>query len=223
MIELVKVEGRILGNIKAHDILGEIVDNQTLLVLSGGTSPDYDKIIVQPGDILPGAVCIEDERYGQPYHQESNELRIKNFGINDFLSVKGIEYHRILIGEDPSKTAQEFNKKVVDLFGRFKKKVGIMGVGADLHTSAIFPNSPAVTSSDYAVSQTISDRYPNRITLTIKALEQFTSFVILMFGSEKREALEKIMDKRENDINKFPAIFYRTSLIRSYLITDIEL
>ena len=40
MIQVVKVENREEGNKKAYDILKGIVDGQTLLALSGGTSVD---------------------------------------------------------------------------------------------------------------------------------------------------------------------------------------
>lgn len=220
MIEVIKVEDRILGNQKAHDILKGMIDSQTLLVLSGGTSPDYDKIIVQPTDILPGAVAIGDERYGMPYHEGSNEFLFKKFGLNDFFSTKGIEYHRVLTGEELEKTAQEYNKTITNLFVRFNKKIGVMGVGADLHTSSIFPNTPAVGSHDYFIWQNVLDKHTSRLTLTIKALSEFTNFVILMFGSEKKEAIDKLLNPSENDVNKYPAVFYRTTPIKCFLISD---
>ena len=72
MIKIVNVEDREKGNEKAHDILKKLVDNKTLLALSGGTSPDYRKMIVEPADIVPGAVCIVDERCGPDYYEYSN-------------------------------------------------------------------------------------------------------------------------------------------------------
>jgi hypothetical protein len=41
-----------------------------------------------------------------------------------------------------------------------------------------------------------------------------------MFGQEKKEALEIMLDEVENDVGKYPAVFYRKSKIKSYLITD---
>jgi len=223
MIELVKVEDKILGNLKAHDLLLENVDSTTLLVLSGGTSPDYDKIIVHPRDILPAAVCIGDERFGGPYHKDSNELLLKNFGLNDFLQVKNIDYHRILQGEGAEKTAQDYNKVLTELFAKFPKRLGVMGVGTNLHTSAIFPNSTAAKSADFIVGEHVEDRIPMRITLTLKALGQFTGFIILMFGEQKKDALVKLLDESENDMQTYPAIFYRKCLQKAYLITDIKI
>src|SRR3972149_8873339 len=185
MIKVVNVEDREEGNKKAHDILKKLVDNKTLLALSGGTSPDYRKMIVEPADIMPGAICVVDERYGKPFHKDSNELLLKNHGVKDFADKECIESHKILKGKDFLETAKVYEKEIEDLFKKFKKKVGVMGVGVNLHTAGIFPFSVAAHSPDYVVSEKVDDKFPKRVTLTLKALGEFTSFVILVFGKEK--------------------------------------
>lgn len=223
MIEVAKVHDRVSGNDRAHEILKGFVDNQTLLVLSGGTSPDYRRMIVEPGDIIPGAVCLGDERFGMPFHDDSNELLIKNAGLIDFFQVRDIKFYKILSGADLQTTARGYNQTVLSLFAQFSKKIGVMGVGPNLHTAGIFPQSIATKSSDLVIAETVEDRFPNRVTLTLKALEQFSSFIILMFGIEKEEAVRKMVDENVNDIPNYPAVFYRKSAIKSYLITDIDI
>ena len=224
MIEIVKVADRTSGNEKANEILRNLVDSQTLLVVSGGSSPDYDKILVTPGNLLPGAVCLGDEHYGRPLHIDSNELILKQSGLIDYLHLRNIEFHKILTGQAAQIVAENYNLKIAELFRKFPKKVGIMGVGPNLHTSGIFPKSNALTSENYVISEIIeTDRFPSRITLTMKALGEFTSFVILMFGAEKKEAILRMMDENENDLQLFPAIFYRRTPIKSYLITDVAI
>lgn len=222
MIEIIKVLDRITGNEKAHEILAPIVDKQTLLALSGGTSPDYREILIDVGDILPGAVCLVDERYGTSYHDDSNELLIKNFGLLDFLELRDIKFYKILTGEDIETTTKKYNETIATLFKQFPKKVGVMGVSENLHTAGIFPESPACKSPDFVVSQQVNDRNPNRITITFKALGEFQTFVILAFGGEKKEALLTMLNEKENDMQKYPAIFYRKCLAKCYLITDQE-
>lgn len=224
MIELVKVADRVIGNQKANEILTGLVDSQTLLVISGGTAPDYDKILVTPGNLLPGAVCLGDERYGRPFHADSNELILKNSGLLDYLHLRNIPFYKILSGQATQIVAENYNIKVEELFRKFSKKVGIMGVGANLHTSGIFPNTSALKSESYIVAETIiGNKFPNRITLTAKALGEFTNFVILMFGEEKRAAIAKMMNENENNEQMYPAIFYRKSPIKSFLITDVQI
>jgi len=219
MIDVVKVKNREEGNGKAHDILKKLVDKKTLLALSGGTSVDY-RVMFGQDEINPGAICVVDERYGKPFHKDSNELLLKKQGVKDFADKECIESHKILKGKDFLETAKIYEKEIEDLFKKFKKKVGVMGIGANLHTAGIFSYSVAAKSPNFVEAEVAEDKFPKRITLTLKALGEFTNFVILAFGKEKQEALKKVLDEGENDMQKYPAIFYRKSKIQSYLITD---
>lgn len=220
VISLVKVKDGDEGQKKAHGLLKKLVDELTLLALSGGTAPDYRKMIVEPADVIPGAICVVDERFGDPFHKDSNELLLRNAGIKKWADDNCIESHKVLRGKDASQTAGEYDAEVEDLFRRFKKRVGVTGVGTNLHTAGIFPNSEAGKSADLVVSGIVDDKYPQRITLTLKAFGEFTAFVILAFGSAKQNALKRLLDEKENDMQKFPAIFYRKSKIPAFLITD---
>ncbi len=223
MIDLVRVKNKEEGQLKAHDILKKIVDSTTLLALSGGTSMDYNQMIVQPADIKPGAICVVDERFGEPFHKDSNEKLLLDQGVKGFADDKCIETHKVLKGASFEETAKLYDLEIRDLFGRFPKRVGVMGVGTNLHTAGIFPNSGAVKSADFAVGENVSDVFPKRITLTLKALGEFTSFIMMMFGSAKRDALRIMLDEGEIDLEKYPAIFYRKSRIKTWLVTDIDL
>jgi len=223
MIKVVNVKNREEGNRKAHGILKKLVDTNTLLALSGGTSPDYKKMIVEPGDILPGAICVVDERFGKPFNKNSNELLLKNQGIKDFADKKCIESHKILKGKDFLETAKVYKKEIEDLFKKFKKNVGVMGIGTNLHTAGIFPYSVAAKSPNFVEAEIVEDTFPKRITLTLKALGEFTNFIIMMFGPSKETHLKMMLDEKENDMQKYPAIFYRKSFAKSYLITDVNL
>lgn len=224
MIDLVRVGNSDEAQVKAHDLLKTLVDGQTLLALSGGRTPDYRKMLVDPADIIPGAICVVDERYGEPFHEKSNELVLKNYGVKNWVDDKCIESHKILSGKDFEQTGEEYNTVIEDLFKRFDKRVGVMGIGADLHTAGILPHSEATKSSKYVVAQEVDDdNYKKRITITLRALGEFDAFVVMALGEEKEEAVKKMLDEKENDIEKYPAVFYRKSKIKSYLITDIDL
>lgn len=222
MIQVIKVADKFAGNQKAHDLLKPLVGSQTLLILSGGTSPDYKKMLVEPADILPGAVCLVDERYGASYHPGSHELMVKECGLLNFLQAKNITLHKILSSLPFEQTAQDYDRKLRGLFTRFETKIGIMGIGEDLHTAGIFPKSMAVDSHQLAVAQQVDDQFPKRITMTIAALSKFSTFIILVFGEEKKKTLAILFDGRIDDLNSYPAIFYRKTTIKSYLITDIN-
>lgn len=224
MIEVIRVNSREEGQDRAHALLRTLVDGQTLLALSGGTSPNYQRMIVGPGDIKPGAICVVDDRFGEPFHEGSNELLIRDAGVKDFADRECIETHKVLSGKGFSETASDYNGTIDDLIEKFPKRVGVMGIGGNVHTAGIFPDSVAASQfSDFVVGETVDDKYPQRITLTLTALRQFSAFVILVFGQDKKEALEIMLDEAQNDMQKYPAVFYRKSSIPTYLITDIDL
>src|SRR3989338_1418840 len=218
MIKLVVVKDKSEGQIKAHDILKRLVDKHTLLALSGGTSVDYRVMLATTDgtEILPGAICVIDERYGKPFHKDSNELLLRNQGVKEFADRECIESHKILKGKDFLETAKIYEKEIEDLFKKFKKKVGVMGIGANLHTAGIFPQSVAGKSPNFVEAEVVEDTFPKRITLTLKALGEFTNFIIMMFGPSKETHLKMMLDEKENDMQKYPAIFYRKSKIKSY-------
>lgn len=223
MIQLVKVKDKAEGQVKVREILKKIIDPTTLLALSGGTSVDYQLMLVQAGDIIPGAICVVDERYGEPFHENSNEKLLADAGVKKFADENCIETHKILKGKGFSDTAKIYDTEIKGLFARFPKRVGVMGVGANLHTAGIFPNSGALKSADFVVGDNVNDVHPKRITLTLKALEEFTGFVVMMFGSPKQNALRIMLDESEDDMDKYPAVFYRKSKIKSFVITDINI
>lgn len=223
MIDIVKVKDRDGGNLKACDILKEIVDAQTLLALSGGGSPDYKKILIETGNIIPGAICVVDDRFGEPFHRDSTELLLREAGIKRFADDNCIESRKILTGKDLIETGRDYAKVIADLFSRFPKRIGLMGVGANLHTAGIFPFSLAAKSPELAVGETVDDEFSKRVTITLRALGEFTNVIILMFGSAKQNALKILLDEDQNNMQKYPAIFYRKAAVKSFLITDIEL
>lgn len=217
---MIKVNNRDEGQVKAHAILKDLVDEKTLLALSGGTTPHYSKMIVEPGDIMPGAICVVDERYGEPFHKDSTEFLLREQGVKEYADKFCIESHKILKDKSLKDTAAVYAKEIEELFARFPKRVGVMGVGSNLHTAGIFPNSEASKSAELVVGEEVNDKFRQRVTLTFRALSQFSAFVILMFGEDKKAAIGKILDKKEHDMRKYPAIFYRMAKIHSFLITD---
>ncbi|HSX18851.1 MAG TPA: 6-phosphogluconolactonase [Candidatus Saccharimonadales bacterium] len=244
MIKVITVKNKAEGNLKAHELLKKIVDKKTLLGLSGGTTPDYQKMIMEPGDVLPGAVFIVDDRWTED-PDGSNLEAMKKIGLNKYLANAKIDFYGIPLKSDcddcecedeencddcdcedcecsldVSAVVEGYENLLGDLYAKYPKKVAVMGIGSNVHTSGIFPNSEASKSKQLVVYDKVEDEYPERITTTFKALEKFDTFVILAFGEDKKEALRIVMDKEENDMQKYPAVFYRKTKSDCYLVTD---
>jgi len=223
MIQVITVKDRLLGNARANSILRIFVDSSTLLALSGGSSPNYNQMIVVPRNILPGAGCMVDERFGSSSHLDSNELLLEQSGLIDFFRSKSIKFEKILSQLPFEETAFDYDRRLRELFVKYEKKVAVMGIGNDLHTAGIFANSLAITSPKFVVPQVVNDKFPKRITMTFKTLKRFSAFIILAFGQEKKEALSRLLADKDGDANNYPALFYKTTAIKSFLITDVNI
>lgn len=225
MIKVIKVKDKAQGNKKAGEILAKIVDKKTLLALSGGTTPDYSEMIVKRGDVLPGAAFVVDERWTDD-DESTNVEMMKKDGLGKVFKKKKIDFYGVPCKCETDNKVEDvvegFDYLLAELFEKFPKKIGVMGVGANSHTAGVFPKSIAAESLDLAVYDKVDDKYPERITTTLKALGEFDAFVILAFGEEKREALENMLHGKKGDVSKYPDIFYNFAKAESYLITDID-
>lgn len=219
-IDIIKCMDKNEASQKALEIILSDIDQDTLLLLSGGTSPDLlYRLIAQDRTLKPGAVALIDERFGFPMHDNSNEKMIAETGLVEYLNKERIPFYRIL-GRNTLTAAQEYYEQIIsDLFKKFSKKVAIMGLGADGHTAGIKPSlkydhSKLVISYDDA-----GGLFGQRVTLTFEALNKINEFIILAFGENKRWAIEKMLERPNSE--DFPAAYFAGISTKVILLTDI--
>src|SRR4051794_9766788 len=70
------------GTAFVKELVYRIVNQKTLLLLSGGSTPKklYSELS-QEESLRPGAAGQIDERYGQPFHENSNQKMIDGTGL----------------------------------------------------------------------------------------------------------------------------------------------
>lgn len=217
-IEIVECKNKIEASKKALKLLLGNVDQETLLLLSGGTSPDLlYQLIAQDKTLQPGAIALIDERYGPPMHGNSNEKIISSTGLVEYLNKKEIPFYGILKEDNMETTVEQYEQTIKNLFKKFSKKIAIMGVGADGHTAGIKPGLD-YDHTKLVVAYDDAGAFGKRITLSFEALEQIDEFIILAFGESKKEALKKMFQGRDRE--KLPAVFYTEILAKVSIITD---
>lgn len=177
----------------AHQLLIKILDSQTVLWLSGGSTPLHlYKILSITDSFDPEIIALVDERYGPPGFPDSNEAAIHATGIFD----QATKSYTILNGTDINQTSKTYNQVVANLIESHQKQVLIMGVGADGHTAGIFPDIP---QNDQLVTgyKTAYNQFSERITLTENALVQLAQknahFLVIAFGEGKKQALANLL------------------------------
>lgn len=206
---------------KALEVLLQTVDLNTLLLLSGGSSPDVlYQIIAQGKTLRIGAVALIDERFGAYMHTRSNEKMIAETGLLSYLDNEDILFYGVLKEDnDMENTARKYEQIIKGLFKKFSKRVAIMGIGSDGHTAGIKPaleydHTRLVVSYD-----DVSGSFGKRITLTFEALSKIDEFVILAFGESKRKALEQMF--KSGSQQELPAVFFTKTSAKVLLLTDI--
>lgn len=204
----------------AKRTLYKICDVGTVLFLSGGSTPKpLYKSLAEEVELRIGAAAMVDDRYS--FHQEySNMPMIRESGFEDFLKNQNIPFYKILeFGVGKEETVKKYNEAVSFLLNHFTKSVAILGIGEDGHTAGILPgvfqNSEFVQDFNFPQMQ-IKDR----ITLTFKALSMFDLLILLVFGEQKRNALELMFSQGPEE--EIPSRFYNRKELddKVLLITD---
>lgn len=212
------------------DLLSDISDKKTAFFLSGGKTPKdlYGKFAQK--NIAPGAVAMVDERFGEKFHQDSNEIMMKETGLLSFLEKQGVPFYPVLENKDIETTSKDYDETVRYLLGNFPHSVGVLGIGVDGHTAGL-PANPDIWEKDLlqksknAMVSWYNDTkgfYKERITMTFQALSQLSFLLVLAFGEEKKEALAKIF--KDGDETEIPGRFFKREDIsnKTLLITDQE-
>jgi len=242
-VTIITVENQQEGLALVRDVLYKKVNDQTLLLLSGGSTPKgLYRALAKEKKLTVGAVGMVDERI-----DKSNYRMIKSTGLLDYFESLRINFYPILrthlkgVRLNPESAAGVYNGTVLKLVKKFKKKVAIMGIGEDGHIAGL-PAKSQISSIRQAQDKTQNrvrlgqnyvteiDNFPGefreRITLTFKALSEMDLLIILVFGKNKKEALRKMFDPSagsgQEAIEEIPARFYTSPDIgkKTILITD---
>jgi len=172
-------------------------------VLAGGTSPllAYKKLIKDFSDALDWSkviVLVGDERMAPLNHKDSNYGAILSlFDKSPELSkVKRIVPDTSL---DVATAAHDFENKIA-VENIIEFDLVWIGVGEDGHTLSLFPGNSALIepTDDWVVPVCDSPKPPSeRISLSLKALENVDELVIFAVGASKQDALKEARLKRK--------------------------
>ncbi|AXI46751.1 6-phosphogluconolactonase [Sulfitobacter sp. SK012] len=183
----------------ANNLAGEL--KQSLLVnefasfaVPGGTSPGpiFDALCAADLDWSRVHVMLTDERWVDEDHAQSNTALLRNRLLtNRAAAAKFIAFYR------PEQTATE---AAADLSEQLKSELPIsvllLGMGADMHTASLFPGAPELEAALAANAPALCAVQPpgheiSRLSLTGPALSGAMSTHIVIYGDEKREALNR--------------------------------
>lgn len=210
--QIIRVKDQRQGLNYAKDILYRKSDNQTLLFLSGGSTPkELYQTLAQEKRLKGKAVGMVDERA-----DKSNFEMIEKTGLLTYLKSAGISFY-------PITSSRAYDKTIRSLIKSSENKIAIMGIGTDGHTASLAAGTQIsnLKTQNYVTKVTDFPAEPReRITLTLNALSEMDLLIILAFGEGKKKALKLMFD--EGSIEEIPARFYLRWDIacKTILITD---
>jgi 6-phosphogluconolactonase/glucosamine-6-phosphate isomerase/deaminase len=230
-MQIIITDNKEKGIERAKEEIYNRVDNKTVLFLSGGTTPKLlYELFVKESILFPAEAAMIDERYGKPFHQNSNQKMIADTGLLQYFSDHNIPFHTILsAGLSREKTAKAYDGIVRNIFFHFTKSVGILGIGKDGHTAGIAPNRKDFINPLFKEKRrhTFVDEFNDtngsfkeRITLTFAGLSLLDFIIVLVFGKDKKEALTKAC--MQGSLEDVPARFFISAEMvkKTLFITD---
>lgn len=232
-IHIVTVANASSGLELAAELLEKSLSATSLLLLSGGRTPkELYETLGRNERMQPGAVGMIDERYGEKFHENSNERMMDEAGLLRYLTMRAIPFYPILTDQTRVDSAESYDKTLRELFTVYSQIIGVLGIGMDGHTAGI----PATNSTGEVESTSLrsperyvgeyndtTGPYRERVTMTFTGLALLDFSLVLVFGADKVPALQAVFSEgSEVDI---PGRFFKRPAIakKTLFITDQNL
>lgn len=144
-----------------------------------------------------------DERAVPPTHPASN------FGMTWDLLLKNLQHppeaiYRWMTGSDPQIALADYRRKLASLAepGQMPSlDIALLGIGQDGHTASLFPNSPALNSTDWVAYGPGPGTM--RYTITVPLLNRTKETAFLVTGRDKSHIVAEILDSGKTP--RYPA------------------
>ena len=178
---------------RAADVLATAVDasravhGRAHLALSGGSTPRLAYQLLGPK--LPAwddvHIWFADERCVGPDDPESNARLVR-----ETLEAPGATVHRIQGELGPDAAARAYAEELGDaVFDAI-----LLGMGPDGHTASLFPYNPALDADGTVVGVRDAPKPPpERVSLSLEALNSAHRLVLLVTGTEKAPMLARVV------------------------------
>ncbi len=178
------------------------------VALAGGSTPQalYELLTLAPYRAQLPWVQLEvfwgDERHLPAGHPGRNDTAVLPLLARS--GVPAAQIHPVpFVSGDPDQAARRYEEllrltasphaPLLDL--------ALLGLGHDGHTASLFPGTPAVDELERLVVANYAayeDRHPERVTLTLPALNASTVVLFLVTGASKQAVLRRVFGPPED-------------------------
>jgi len=188
----IDVANRLAGDLKTHLLNHEIAS----FAVAGGSTPApiFDDLCAADVDWSRIRVMATDERWVASDSDRSNARMIRErLLVERAAAAQFLPFH--VPDRDPEDVITEVEAMIAS---ELPISVLLLGMGADMHTASLFPGVQGLTEAldPSATSLAIlrPDSQPEaRISLSARVLDAAISKHLVIYGDDKRKALEKAL------------------------------
>ena len=173
------------------------------LVLTGGTTARgvYGSLAdFAPAHLGELDILFSDERCVPPDHEESNFLMASRLLLDP---VGAQRVHRMR-GEDPPEEAAAAYDAAIRPVVERRLDLVLLGMGADAHVGAMFPDSPAIEETEAFCAAVDRPDGMRGLTLTPPALLNSNQVLLLVTGAAKAATVARVVGGGET-VSECPA------------------
>lgn len=186
----------------SHSVATDLRDslkNKNFVSLSvpGGTTPApfFDLLCKESLDWSRIKILLSDERYVPESNDRSNTILVKRH-----LMQSNAANAQLISFYNPDQTEDEFvRQNVANMNTIMPIDVSVLGMGLDMHTASLFPDSAeladALSTSEPLYVVRPASQPEARITLSGRVLAQAAKTYILIIGQEKLAAYNLAMSE----------------------------
>jgi 6-phosphogluconolactonase len=182
-------------------------------VLSGGHTPArlYELLARDYRESLPWPeihLFWGDERYVPPDDPRSNYRMVRE-ALLDRIALPAGNVHAMPTGfAGPDEAARAYEDQLRAHFAGSEPAFDLvlLGVGPEGHTASLFPGSKALAERDrWVVAVRVQATPPERLTLTLPALNRARNVFFLVAGEDKQPIVRALFSPRRRARSPYPA------------------
>jgi 6-phosphogluconolactonase len=191
------------------------------IALAGGSTPRVLYARLALPDISGGVdwphwhVYFGDERAVPPDDDASN-YRMARHALLDRVPLPADNVHRISGELEPALAAERYASEL----GEAPLDLVLLGMGDDGHTASLFLDCTVDRESRLVVATKSPVKPHDRISLTLRALNQARAVLFLVTGASKAARLESVLSELARDAPSFPAAKVRPTSGALYWFLD---
>ncbi|MVO14469.1 6-phosphogluconolactonase [Parasedimentitalea huanghaiensis] len=188
----IDVANRLAGDLETHLLNHESAS----LAVAGGTTPApiFDDLCAADLDWSRVRVLATDERWVSETSERSNARMIsERLLVNRAAAAHFLPFHV------PDQVPEDVIAEVEAIIApELPISVLLLGMGSDMHTASLFPGVPGLEAALEASAPVLAILRPDsqpeaRISLSARVLDAAISKHLVIYGDDKRKALEQAM------------------------------